>query len=324
MDSKDVTFVDVKPSILKEKVFKICDKYLKEKDSDRLSEFIIEAEECDIKSHGIHYFLHSLYPHIKDGNMNKFEKIKRCSYEGSGGVGILALEKLLEDMTKMSERDGSTLFFVKTPGKIGALRQYCERVTEKGNVLVFMKNTASTMGIKETKKPVLGTNPICIGFPESEFIYDCCTSVMATNKLRYAGKIDKNFDHDIGGVGSESTTHPNEILSEGGYLHPFSQNHYWYKSFFLGLVVELFSSMAGGKTSERVGPKKGRRLHSKEGLFGFLINKRAIPHFDNYKKEMELLFEELEEYKIRIPGKRKKKDTIEMFKEDYDELEGLI
>ena len=44
----------------------------------------------------------------------------------------------------------------------------------------------------------------------------------------------------------------------------------------------------------------------------------------NYKKELSLLFKELGDCEIRIPGDFKGKKVIEVLKKDYDELEELL
>ena len=167
------------------------------------------------------------------------------------------------------------------------LRTYCPELMKQGQLVLMMKNTAPIVGMQNIGEPFVGTNPICIGLPEANFIYDASTSTVATNKMRIYKKREKKFKNMIGiNKNGNPTQNPEEILSEG-YLLPFSSGPFWFKSFFLGVAIELMSSLAGGKTGKRIGEHRGKRLYSKEGMIAILIDKKAFPEYENYLKEKE-------------------------------------
>ena len=292
--------------VLSEKIFNICKLYRSTKESTLITNLIIRGEEMFVSTHGLHYFVHSIYPHLKKGE-TFFEVKEESNFiisNGEGGIGFRNLSDCLKLASKNSLTDGVSIILCKNPGKIGALRVYCPELVEDGKLVFIFKNTASTQGLKGSVKPLVGTNPICIAFPDSDFIFDSSTSTVATNSVRLMSKQGQKFDFDLGINNSGNpTNNPDEILEEGSFLSTFSEGPLWFKSFYLGLAVELLSALAGGKTGKRVGKNKGRRLFSKEGLFAIVIDKSFFPEYASYLSEMKMLREELANAGHRFPGK---------------------
>ena len=311
---------------LKDKILEICKKYKSDAESKIITKLIIRGEDMQVSTHGLHYFVHSIYPHLSISSP-KFTVSSKNSFvisDGNGGIGFKNLWDCLQIASKKSEKEGIALVLCKNPGKVGALRVFCRELIDKGKFILLLKNTASTQGIKGISRPLVGTNPICIGFPESEFVFDSSTSTIATNSIRLMSKRGKKFDFDVGWNSSgDSSRDPDEILREGAFLSTFTQGHFWYKSFFLGVAIELLASLAGGLTGFRVGKHKGRRLHSKEGLFALVIDKSSFPHYQNYISELTFLREEMESEGLRFPGKFCRKDKFKISKEDWDFIANL-
>jgi LDH2 family malate/lactate/ureidoglycolate dehydrogenase len=98
------------------------------------------------------------------------------------------------------------------------------------------------------------------------------TPTVATNKLRLLVKQGKKSSVTIGMDKLKNKTNKPEEILDGGDLLPFSYGDFWYKSFFLGLAIELLAAVAGGKTGSRVGSGIGDRFESKEGLMAIIID----------------------------------------------------
>ena len=287
------------------KINDIAKKYIHRVEANVLTKLLIRAEKMGVSTHGLHYFVHSVYPHLVKGTPSfKIEKRDNIiSSEGKGGLGINNLYKCLSLASDQSEKSGISLVIIKNPGKVGALRVYCVDLMKKGKLIILFKNTASTQGFSFGGQSLIGTNPICIGLPDSKFIIDTSTSTVATNSIRLMGKQNKKFSVNVGWdkFGNE-TNDPKKLLLEGSFLATFSEGPFWYKSFFLGLAIECIAALAGGKTGSRVGKKKGARLDSQEGMIGIVIDKSSFPHYKSSKAELELLFSEVRTCGAYIPG----------------------
>ena len=317
--------IKIHPTELHGKIYNICRKTLGNKDSNTIARMIVDAEIMGVQSHGLHYFLFSILPLIEAKQVGKVKlTVKRhiIHAEGSGGVGFMNMLRCLDKASSIAKKEGSCLVVYKNPGKIGALRVYCQKIMDQGQLIVLCKNTAATIGLRQTGKPLIGTNPLCIGLPDSNFIYDSSTSTVATNKVRVAKKMGKTFDSPIGLTNRlELTSNPVDILDNDGFLLPFSLEQYWYKSFFLGVAIECIAAMAGGKTSIRVGKNKGRRLYSDEGMIALLVDQNSFVHYSNYLKEQKMLFKDLAKCKLKIPGKMEHNlEKLKVLKKDWLEI----
>tara|TARA_Y100000022_G_C13169061_1_gene337706 strand:+ start:141 stop:713 length:573 start_codon:yes stop_codon:yes gene_type:complete len=186
----------------------------------------------------------------------------------------------------------------------------------------MIKNTAPTQGLKKAKKALIGTNPLAIGIPGTNFIYDSSTSTVATNAIRLKNKYNEKFDQIVGlDRKIKKTNDPKKLLLNGAFLNTFASGPFWFKSFYLGVAIECIGALCGGKTSYRVGEHKGTRLFSKEGMLIILIDKKVFPHYKSYLKEINVFLKELKKLDLRIPGSfNKKKRYLSLFKEDYDKL----
>lgn len=317
--------VDVGCDALHEKIYNTCLNYLNTDDSRFIAEKIVLAEKMGVTSHGLHYFLYALLPMLKDGNINRPVITEDVQFswrgpavvhaEGTGGVGFMGLRDCLEIASHIACRRGIGMVCIKNPGKVGALRVFCQEYMDKGQVIILTKNTARTMGING---PVLGTNPLCIGLPGTKFIYDSSMSTVATNKLRLMR--GARFPKQVGIYKGKRTDSPDEILSKDGYLLPFS-NNFWYKSFFLGFAIEGLAAMAGGMTGERVGHHKGSRFYSMEGMICIVIDAYTFKHYNSYLKEMACLIKEVG---MRLPGEYEEADTCRVSAHNWQEIGGTV
>lgn len=308
-------------------------KYVSSRMADRklvdfLAEKVVLAELMNVPTHGLHYFIHCLYPLLLQNKINHGKiSIERSSVycDGTGGIGFLKLDEVLDVASELAVKYGIALALIKDPGKVGALRVYCEKYMNNNQLVMIFKNTARTVGVQSTKEPIIGTNPICIGLPGTNFIYDSSISTVATNKVRLAEKYGYCFPYPIGvSKDMELTSQPEKITTPEGFLLPFSYGPFWYKSFHLGVVIEALAAFAGGKTGRRVGEHKGKRLYSKEGLFAIVVDGSASPVYKEYIEEINNILSEITDYGIRIPNDYEGlKENIELLKDDWEELINL-
>ena len=322
--------ISVLSSTLEKKIINLSLKYTSLYKAKIISKIIVRAEKMEILTHGLHYFLHSVFPHLEKG-ITEQAVIKKDNFiysegKNGGGLGLINIYECLKKASKVAKRKGVCIYSAKNPGKVGAFRTYCPEIIKSNQLILMVKNTAPTQGLKKTKKALIGTNPLAIGIPGTNFIYDSSTSTVATNAIRLKKKYNKKFDENVGlDKKFILTNDPKKLLLNGAFLNTFAAGPFWFKSFYLGVAIECIAALCGGKTSYRVGEHKGSRLFSKEGMLVIIIDKKVFPNYQKYLKEIKIFFNEMKKVNLRIPGSfKEKKKYLTLFKEDYDKLISLI
>lgn len=314
---------------LEKKIINFSHRYTSINNAKIISKIIVRAEKMEILTHGLHYFLHSVVPHLKNG-MTDHVVVKKDNFiyskgKNGGGLGLVNIYNCLKLASKIAKKKGICVYSAKDPGKVGAFRTYCPEIIENDQLILMIKNTAPTQGLKKAKKALIGTNPLAIGIPGTNFIYDSSTSTVATNAIRLKNKYNEKFDHIVGlDRKIKKTNDPKKLLLNGAFLNTFASGPFWFKSFYLGVAIECIGALCGGKTSYRVGEHKGTRLFSKEGMLIILIDKKVFPHYKSYLKEINVFLKELKKLDLRIPGSfNKKRKYLSLFKEDYEKLNSI-
>ena len=318
--------INVLSNKLESKIINFCLKYTTLNNAKIISKIIVRAEKMEILTHGLHYFLHSVVPHLKNG-MTEHHVITKENFlysqgKNGGGLGLLNIFNCLKKASKIAKKKGICVYSAKNPGKVGAFRTYCPEIINNDQLIFMVKNTAPTQGIKQIKKAFIGTNPLAIGIPGTNFIYDSSTSTVATNAIRLKEKYNEKFNKIVGfDKRIKGTNDPSKLLSNGAFLNTFADGPFWFKSFYLGVAIECIGALCGGKTSYRIGKHKGSRLFSKEGMLIIIIDKKVFPHYKEYLKEINIFLKELKKLNLRIPGTFKEnKKYLSLFKQDYDKL----
>ena len=100
-----------------------------------IADKVILAERMGVPTHGLHYFLGALLPHLKSGRVND-EPIHAMGSivlsNGTGGVGFWQLKRCLDTASDLAKQAGIALCVMKMPGKVGALRVFCKELMELG------------------------------------------------------------------------------------------------------------------------------------------------------------------------------------------------
>jgi len=233
--------------------------------------------------------------------------------DGKWGLGQIVVLNYLSSVAQ-SNFD-IKLALLKNLGHIGRLYDYAEYLAKKK---IISLACAGGMGRSARVcayggiKPVLFTNPICMGIPSKlsfGYILDMSTSAVAEGKVRNAYERGKLLDdaYLIDCLGNPSKDP--KILYEGpeqqrGSIKPFGG----YKGFGLSFMVEaLAGALTGGKTTRNL-KYQGQRGNS---LFLLMINLRSknlkAAHF--YSEIQELVNHlksdsGVEPEKILLPGER--------------------
>lgn len=286
--------------------------------SIEIARFIVLSESMGVITHGVKYFIRSIFPFLDEhiASVDSFEN--SFIYENKSIEGIYYTKQVIKKASQLASKTGYSLSLIKNPGKVGALRAYCPEITKSGQTIVILKNTASSISYNGER--IVGTNPLCIGIANSNFIFDSSTSTVATNKLRIFKDRNKVFESNVGlDKQGNHTNDPSEILDYGSLL-PFSDGAFFYKSFFLGVAIELLSVMAGGKSGMRVGNPFLDRFYSKEGMVILIIDSNHLSDLNEFNNEVENYILNLKALGAHIPGSYNDDATVQIESEDYEWL----
>ena len=148
-------------------------------------------------------------------------------------------------------------------------------------------------------KPVLGTNPIAIGFPGQpvSFCVDISTAAMSYGKIMAAARAGETLPPGIvQSASGQPSTDPND--AEAGSQLPMSGH----KGYALGLAIELLCGpLLGGKAGNAA-------VSGSDGFFGILLRADCARSSGALDNDVQALFAEIKagpavsNKQIRIPG----------------------
>jgi len=258
---------------------------------------LIETSLRGVDSHGIR-----LMPHYVKGCLNgrinikpKF-KFKKTSFstaimDADHSLGIAAGRAGMEKAIKMAKKSGIAAVAVKNSSHFGAAAIYSLMAANSNMIGLSFTNVEALVLPYGSKKPFVGTNPICFAAPidgEDPFCLDMATPIITLNKLMMYKtqnkELEDNWAADEEGVITKNSAKAKFLLPIGGY-----------KGYGLGLMIEI---LCGLLTGMNFGPhitpmypltKDKRKL----GQFFIAINISKFENIKIFKKRMKELVNEL-------------------------------
>jgi len=279
---------------------------ISEKHSQIVADHLVEANLRGVDSHGvarIPYYARG----IRIGEVNATPKIRTvvddkgvALIDGDYALGQVVGRYATEVAIKKATEYGISVVGAKRISHVGMLAYYGMMVAEKKMVGEIFTNSPPFMAAWGGRKPVLGTNPVCMAFPfngRGAIVLDMATSESAAFKIMSAANkgesIPTGWAVDKGG---NPTTNPKEALD--GALLPFGG----YKGYGLAVAVELFSSvLLGADWSTNV----KLAYHTEGGLY---VQALDVSHFRVYTEYLRDLREVVRN--IKRSGKGESEDEI--------------
>lgn len=253
-----------------------------------------------------------------------------CMIDGLSHVGYYIAKKAMECCIQKARKFGIGIVTVKNSSHFGSAGYYSSMAINEGFVGISMSNTRALVTSTEGTRPIVGTNPISVGFPKGissndRFLLDMSTSAVSYNTIKqHAAKKEAiPIGWGVNAYGMD-TTDPNEILN-GGALLPLggSTKQGGYKGFCLSLMVEMFCALlSGGLTSIEIGKDGFSSGHAFIVVDpDFFVGRTE---FIRHSSEMFRLFQE-ESGAVYTPGRMKFTETTEIniTKALYDSLMDL-
>jgi len=271
-----------------------------------IAEHIVESELRGYSSHGF-MRLPAIIAQLKNSDINKVSvDVGTDSFvhmNGHGNIGIPVVKKLLSIGMSCARKVKATVVSSKDyVGTTGCLGVYASELADNGFASIQFCHSEYAVAPHGSSAAVLGTNPICFGFPgrDFHFIGDVATSAWAYGSLKEA--MFRNEAVPAGIVQTEEgrpSTDPND--ADNGSQLPMAGH----KGYVIGLAIELFcGALLGGKLGHKA-------VAGSDGYFAIIIDAESVQELGCVMGNAEKLYEEIlrgpESYDstgIRIPGQR--------------------
>lgn len=230
-----------------------------EPDADICADILIASDSRGIESHGISR-LKMYVDRIRNGSQQAVSKIDvirdgptTAVWDGNHGMGhVIGFHAMNAAITK-AKKYGMGSVAVRNSTHYGIAGYYPMMAVEQGLIGMSVTNTRPSVAPTFGGQPLLGTNPIAIGFPTDEafpYIFDAATSIIQRGKVEISARKGKqlpdgwvidsqgNPSNDPAIILKALTEDTNSLLPLGGMGEPFGGH----KGYGLSTVVEILSS----------------------------------------------------------------------------------
>lgn len=220
--------------------------------------------------------------------------------DGGWGFGQVLSRDLMTRLMDKASEVGVASGTLRQSAHIGRLGEYAEMATERDMVGIICANThgaAQRVAPVGGKRPRLGTNPLCIGFPGGTggpFVLDFGTSATAEGKVRVkkiAGEqVPDGWVLDPEG---NPTNDPNQLYGDPpGTILPMGGDQA-YKGFGLSFMIEMLcGALSGGQCAYPDPPPPVGNC-----AFFIAIDPNRFAGVEHLRREVE----SLEEYVRNVP-----------------------
>ncbi|MGN6378245.1 MAG: Ldh family oxidoreductase [Gaiellales bacterium] len=227
-----------------------CGMGMPEADADVVVDHFIDAEMRGATGHGVER-LRWLAGRAGDenrGSLRLLERAEGCArYDGAGMLGYVALMRALE-IELADPPAGARLVAVSHCFPTGRLGHYAERVAERGLACVIIATSTARIVHPGGGRPMLGTNPICLGLPgdPSPTVVDVSMGAVTYGAVLKASAEGRSLPDGVAAAADGSAELDPDAITDGraGIL-PFG-GELAHKGFALALVVELLCGALAG------------------------------------------------------------------------------
>lgn len=309
-----------------EDLFEFCLNALKcvgvrEEDARIIADNIILANLRGVDSHGV-VRLPSYIKRVAKGLINPLGPIEIVKDQGCTALidahnnfGQVAAMRATYLAAEKARKYGVAVIGVRNANHFGMAAHYALKLTEQKLIGIVLSNAPPAIAPYGGKIPMLGTNPICIGFPinmNRSIILDMAVTEAARGKIKLAAlkgeKIPEGWAFDEEG---NPTTDPKAALK--GSLAPIGGP----KGYGLALSVDI---LCGVLTGSAFGQKvKALDDYSGPSRTGFFIEAIDVEFFRPYEEYQNCIAEYIKNIKgcprikgideILLPGEREEKET---------------
>lgn len=224
-----------------------------------IADVIITSDLWGIRSHGIAR-LKMYYDRIKNGHqkpISDWNVIKDTAttavIDGGNGMGMLIGYKAMNMAIEKARQFGMGSVAVRNSSHYGVAGYYPLMAVNAGMAGMSFTNTRPSIAPTFGVQPLLGTNPIAVGFPTDEefpFLYDAATSIITRGKIEVFARAGKPLPEGLivnqnGSAATETDGLIKRMDNEEAALLPLggmTELTGSHKGYSLAAMVEIFSA----------------------------------------------------------------------------------
>lgn len=290
----------------KQSIERLCEAGVSKDQAEILVDHMLTADLWGRGSHGLSVRFCTMYSHATEGAGEQPCDIVQDSghhvvVDGNGGFGYVAGRHAAEILTKRAQEHGVACVALRNTIHTGMIGYYGNLLAENDIVSILAADCLPLMAPCGGTEALLGTNPVCFGFPTED---DPILVDMATSALSY-GKV---IEHDEEGeplpddVALDANGKPTHSASEArdGVLLPFGGH----RGGALAVAVQL---LAGALTGADPVPEEGDgygllMVGLQKGVFaGNVGYGEAVAEFARRYENVP----NRDGAEVRLPGKRR-------------------
>jgi LDH2 family malate/lactate/ureidoglycolate dehydrogenase len=179
------------------------------------------------------------------------ETATTATVDGDAGLGLVVAPFAMQIAIEKAEKYGSGWVSVRNSNHFGIAGYHTLMAVEKDMIGFAMTNASPLVSPTFSAERLLGTNPMCYGFPSGKYppvIVDMATSAAANGKLEIAQRLGKSVPE---GWIQDKQGNPSidpHALKSGGALLPLGSDreHGSHKGFGLSATVDILSAVLSG------------------------------------------------------------------------------
>jgi len=174
-----------------------------------------------------------------------------ATVDGDAGLGLVVAPFAMQLAIEKAQQYGSGWVAIRNSNHFGIAGYHALMAVEQDMIGYALTNASPLVVPTFSNERMLGTNPICYGFPAGKYppvIIDMATSAAANGKLEIAQRSGKTVPEGwIQAKDGSYTTDPFALKSGGGLLPLGSdRDHGSHKGFGLAAAVDILSGVLSG------------------------------------------------------------------------------
>ncbi len=307
------------------------------------AEILQSADLRGVSSHGM-IRLQSYYgSRLAKGLINPLahtevlnEGLASLALDGKNGLGQVIAKDAMNRCIEKAQKAGVAMVTVSNSNHYGIAGYYAMMALEHDMIGISLTNSQPLVAPTFGKTRLLGTNPISIAAPalsDRPFVLDMATSIVPIGKVTYYDKAGESLPQGWAlDAAGNITQNPNEVI-KGGALLPLGGPEYLrgYKGYGLAMLVDILSGVLSGSAFGKNVANPNMESSANVGHFFAAIRLDAFRDPDDFKKDLEMLFDQLRtaekaegQDRIYIHGEKEFELTEKYSKEGIPLLEEVV
>ncbi|MHC1739935.1 MAG: Ldh family oxidoreductase [Anaerolineaceae bacterium] len=274
-------------------------------DADMAADVLLAADMRGVDSHGV-IRLSSYYgSRLRKGLINPNspltvlkETLTTLALDGGNGLGHPLSVKAMRLCIEKAQMNGVALATLRNSNHFGIAGYYAMMALPEDMIGVCFTNTAPLVAPTNSRKAMLGTNPIAVAVPTNvsrPFVLDMATSIVPMGRIDVFRKEGKSIPAGWGVDAQGKVTENPAEVREGGALMPLGGPEILrgYKGYGLALMVDIFSGVLSGAAFGEGVSNASEGKPCNVGHFFGAVRIDAFRSAQDFKTDMDTLLDQL-------------------------------